>query len=58
MVITEERIDVAYLNSASDTPHIPGIEESRSRDSSGHCWDGACCDHLDHGVHGTIHFIR
>jgi hypothetical protein len=58
MVITEERIDVVRFNSGSDTPRVPGMEESRSRDANGHCWDGGCCDHPDHGIHGTIHLIR
>jgi hypothetical protein len=61
MVIVEERIDIEQFNSASDVPPAPGIEESRSRDCHGHCWDGLRCDHGDHGDHGaqgTIHFIR
>ena len=62
MVITEERILVEREQEVEDDPVPPVALGDRARDTEGHCWDGAICDHPDHGPvsaeYGTIHFMR
>jgi hypothetical protein len=61
MVITEDRLLVEEPREAEELIAPVAIEE-RARDAEGHCWDGAICDHPDHGSvgpeYGTIHFMR
>jgi hypothetical protein len=56
MVITEYR---SHVEQTTDTTVASSaVLDQRPRDAEGHCWDGRVCDHSDHGVYGTIHFIR
>jgi hypothetical protein len=56
MVITEYRRHAEVFADTAVTS-ADAVDE-RPRDAEGHCWDGRVCDHSDHGVYGTIHFIR
>ena len=58
MVIVQERIPVEEIGRESEGAPDGVGAETRSRDGRGHCWDGLHCDHPEHGVQGTIHFIR
>ena len=59
MVITAFRSDAeesSWPPMRSSSPAT--LVEDRPRDAQGHCWDGHTCDHPDHDMYATIHFIR
>jgi hypothetical protein len=69
MVITEYRTHVEHEETVAsplvaDEPRVTlAVAEAMDEEDGpgpvdGHCWDGVVCHHLDHGDHGTIHFIR
>ncbi len=59
MVITAYRSDAKESPLVADEVVAPAtLVEDRPRDAHGHCWDGHTCDHPDHDMYATIHFIR
>jgi hypothetical protein len=61
VVVTEYR-SLVEEHVETDDEVAPVALVDRARDAQGHCWDGAICDHPDHGSdspgYGTIHFMR
>ena len=58
MVITAYRSDATESLAADELVAPAAVVEDRPRDAHGHCWDGHTCDHPDHDMYATIHFIR
>ncbi len=58
MVITAYRSDAKESLVADEVVSPSVVVEDRPRDAQGHCWDGHTCDHPDHDMYATIHFIR